>query len=84
MLPSIFDIIVPMHQQSLILLHPTVREKMHLQENTLFDIDLWVKVSRNVSQYPLHHVNYQTTKYEAATSIGSGGETFKRNALFDL
>ena len=25
------------HQQSVILLHPTVKEKMHLQENTLFD-----------------------------------------------
>ena len=26
----------PMHQQSLMLLHPMVKEKMHLQENTLF------------------------------------------------
>ena len=34
-----------MHQLSLILLHPTVKEKMHLQENTLFDIDLGVKVT---------------------------------------
>ena len=32
-----------MHQQSLILLHPTVKKKMHLQLNTLFDIDLWAK-----------------------------------------
>ena len=29
-----------MHQQSLMLLHPMVKEKMHLQENTLFDLDL--------------------------------------------
>ena len=35
MLPSTLDLMWPMHQQSLILLHPT--EKMHLQENTLFD-----------------------------------------------
>ena len=28
----------PMHQQSLMLLHPMVKEKMHLQENTLFDL----------------------------------------------
>ena len=26
----------PMHQQSFILLHPTVKDKIHLQENTLF------------------------------------------------
>ena len=29
-----------MHQQSLILLHTRVKEKMHLQENTFFDPDL--------------------------------------------
>ena len=31
---------------------------MHLQENTLFDLDLRVKVTRNVAQCPLHHVTY--------------------------
>ena len=31
----------PMHQQSLMLLHPMVKEKMHLQENTLFDPWPW-------------------------------------------
>ena len=45
-----------MHQQSLMLLHPMVKKKMHLQENTLFDIDLGVKVTQNVAQYPRHHV----------------------------
>ena len=34
-----------MHQQSLMLLHPTVKEKMHLQENTLVDHDLRVEIS---------------------------------------
>ena len=38
LLPSTLDIMWPMHQQSLILLHPMVKEKMHLQENTLFDL----------------------------------------------
>ena len=57
-----------MHQQSLILLHPTVKEKMHLQENTLFDLDLWVKVTRNVAQCPLHHVSYAPTEFEVTTS----------------
>ena len=40
MLPSTLDIMWPMHKQSLILLHPKVEEKMHLQENTLNDLDL--------------------------------------------
>ena len=44
-LPITLDIMWPMHQQSLMLLHPTVKEKMHLQENTLFDLDLGVKVT---------------------------------------
>ena len=52
MLPSNLDSMLPMHQQSLMLLHPMVKEKMHLQENTLFDLDLGVKVTQNVDQYP--------------------------------
>ena len=38
MLPSTLDFMWPMHQQSLMLLHPMVEEKMYLQENTLFDL----------------------------------------------
>ena len=58
MLPSTLDIMLPMHQQSLILLHPTVKENIHLQENTLFDLDLQVKALQNGAQCPLHHVTY--------------------------
>ena len=29
-----------MHKQSLMLVHTIVKEKVHLQENTLFDLDL--------------------------------------------
>ena len=47
---------------NLILLHPTVKETMHLQENTLFDLDLRVKVIRNVAQCILHHVIYAPTE----------------------
>ena len=50
---------------------------IHLQENTLFDLDL--VVIRNVTQYPLHHVTYSPTKFEVATSYGIGGDTFTRN-----
>ena len=67
-----------MHQQSLMLLHPIVKEKMHLQENTLFDLDFEVKVTRNVAQCPLHHVTYAPTEFEATTSKALGGEVFTR------
>ena len=52
---------------------------MHLQENTLFDLDLVVKVAQNVTQYPLHHVIYASTKFEIATSNGLGEDTITRN-----
>ena len=52
---------------------------MHLQENTLFDLDLGVKVTQNVTQYPLHHVIYAPTKFEVATSKGLGEDTITRN-----
>ena len=48
---------------------------MHLQENALFDLDL----TRNVAQFPLHHVTYLTTEFEVATSNGLGGDTSTRN-----
>ena len=44
-----------------------------------FDLDLRVKVTRNVAQYPLHHVIYASTKFEVATSNGLGGDTITRN-----
>ena len=59
--PAKFDIAPPM-----------VKDKMHLQENTLFDIDLWVKVTQNVAQCPLHHVTYAPTEFEVTTSKGLG------------
>ena len=44
-----------------------VKEKMHLQENTLFDLDLGV--TQNVAQYP-RHVTYAPAKFDIATSHG--------------
>ena len=52
-----------------------------LTKNTLFDLDLGVKVTRNVIQYSLHHVTYLPTKFEAATSYGLGGDTFIRKYI---
>ena len=40
------------------LLRPTVKEQLHLQENTVFYLDLGVKVTKDIVQYPLHHVTY--------------------------
>ena len=50
--------------------HPMVKEKMHLQENTLFDLDLGVKVTLNVTQYPQNHVTYAPAKFDIATYQG--------------
>ena len=47
---------------------------MHLQENTLYDLDLGV--TQNVAQYPLHHVTYAPTKFEVATSNSLVGDAF--------
>ena len=44
-----------------------------------FDLELGVKVTQNVTQYPLHHVIYASTKFEVATSNGLGGDTITRN-----
>ena len=51
---------------------------MHLQESTLFDIDLQVKVTLDVAQYPLNHVTYAPTEFEVTTSKALGGEAFTR------
>ena len=71
----------PMHQQILILLHPTVEEKMHVQEITLNDLDFQVKVTRNVAQCPLHQVTYLAIKFEVATSYPLGGDTLTRKYI---
>ena len=76
MLSSTLNIMWPMHQQSLILLHLMNEEKMHLQENTFNDLDL--QVTQNVDQCPLHHVTYSPTEFEVTTSKALGGETFTR------
>ena len=46
-----------------------------------FELDLRVKVTRNVAQYPLHHVTYPATKFEAATPNHLGGDTFTRKYI---
>ena len=40
-----------------------------------------LKVTRNVAQYPLHHVTYPATEFEVATSNPLGGDTFTRKYI---
>ena len=48
-------------------------KKIHYLTFDLNVFDLWPKVTRNVAQYPLHHVTYAATKFEVAMSNGLGG-----------
>ena len=59
---------------------------MHVQESTLFDLDLQVKVTLNVAQCPLHHVTYAPTDFEITTSKALGREAFTKiqYLTFDL
>ena len=68
-----------MHLQSLKLLRQTVYE-MFFQENTVssFDLDLAIKITQVVAQYPLHHVTYVHAKFEVATSNGLGGDSLHK------
>ena len=70
----------PMHLWSLILLCPVVKEEMHLQENTLYDLDLVVLLIQNVVHYPSNHVTYAPAKFEVATS-NSLGDGFTRKYI---
>ena len=54
---------------------------MYLQENTLFDIDLKVKVRQNISQHPLHHVTYAPAKFEVAACNSLRGDAFTRKYI---
>ena len=54
---------------------------MHLQANTLYDLDLGVKVTQNVFQYPPNHVTYAPGKFEVATSNSLGEYAFTRKYI---
>ena len=61
---------------SLKLLCPAVWGQMHLQENTLFDLELGVKVIQEVAMYPLHNVTYAHSQFEVATPNSLGEDAF--------
>ena len=81
MVPSTLFIMRPLQRQSLKLLRLTVKEEMYLHENTLFDLDLGVKVTQDVAKYPLHHVTYSDTNVEVATSDGLGGDAIPKKYI---
>ena len=54
---------------------------MHLQVNTLYDLDLVVKVTQNFVQYPVNHMTYASAKFEAATSNSLGEDGFARKYI---
>ena len=54
---------------------------MHLQENTLYDLDLVVKVTQNVVQYPANHMTYASAKFVVATSNSLGEDGFTRKYI---
>ena len=83
-MPRILDFTWPFALQSLMLLHPMVKEKMHLQENTLFYLDFVVKVTQNVAQCPLHHVTYAPTEFEVTTSYGLGDAFTRKFIIWPL
>ena len=54
--------------------------------NMFFDLDLGVKVTRNIVKYHLHYVIYAPAKFEFAMSNSFGGDAFTKNTFlaFDL
>ena len=58
-----------------------VKEEIDLRENTLYDLDLVVKVTQNVVQYPANHMTYAPAKFEAATSNSLGEDGFTRKYI---
>ena len=61
------------------LLFPMVKEKKHLQENTLYDLDLGIKVTQNLVQCHPSHKTYVPAKFEVAMSNSLEGYAFTRN-----
>ena len=69
-----------MHLQSLKLLRQKLKKEKHLQEiqYLTFDLDLGVKVTQNIAQYPLHHMTHPATKFEVARFNHLGADIFTR------
>ena len=55
---------------------------MHLQENTLCDLNLVVvKDTQNIVQYPPNHMTYAPAKFEVASISSLGEDEFTRKYI---
>ena len=54
---------------------------MDLQEITLYDLELGVKVTQNFALYHPHHVTYASENFEVPMSDGSGEDAFTRKYI---
>ena len=54
---------------------------MHLQENTLYDLDLVVKVTQLVVQSTPNYMTYAHAKFEVATPNSLGEDGFTRKYI---
>ena len=50
-------------------------------KNTLYDLDLWVKVTSNVVHCPPNHMTFAPAKFEIATSNSLGEDAFTRKYI---
>ena len=58
---------------------------MHLQENTLFDLDHGVKVTWNITQLSLHNVTYMYASAKFGVAAPNRlGDVLQENTLFDI
>ena len=54
---------------------------MDLQESTLYDLDLKVKVTQNVAQYHPHYMTYAPANFEVAMFNGLGEDAFTKKDI---
>ena len=78
-LSSTLYIMWPMDLQNLKLISQTLLDNMHLKPNSLFYLLTMGSSTRNVAQYPLHHVAYGPAKFEVANGLGQ--YAFKREYI---
>ena len=57
---------------------------MQLQESTLSELNLGVKVNQNVAQYPPHHATYVPAKFQVARSSGLEDKHLQENTLYSI
>ena len=83
MLPSALYIMWPMHLQSLKLLLQTIKEEMHLQENSLFDLWPWGQGRTKYCTVSSKWCDLfsSDTKFEVATSNSLRRDTFTRKYI---